>query len=53
MALLEARLVVRESAATGKIVLRISERRTGERNKRGRGDHWPQHSVPPEILDLP
>jgi len=33
-------------------VLRESKRRSGERNERGRGDHWPQHGDPPEILHM-
>ena len=48
VALLEARLVIGESPTAVKIVLRISKRRTGERNERGRGDHWPQHGDPPK-----
>src|SRR5262249_31786492 len=53
VALFEAGFVIAESAAAAKMVLRISERRTGERNERGRGDHWPQHGAPPEILHTP
>jgi hypothetical protein len=53
VALLEAWFVVSEPTAAAKILLRISERRTGERNQRGHGDHWPQHGDPPEILYMP